>query len=301
MLVVTGATTIGADAGFSVAHWSILGSTARVSIDETLFYGGGFTAGSGAVLDLSAGPLVLTGTSTFSGARMIGNEKLKTEGATTVSGLIVAGVGSFVNLGTLTQSGAVVLGNVLSEPTKLVNAAAATWDIVNDSGIALGASQPWPFANSGLFEKTAGSGVSAIAPAFDNGDEVLVSSGTLDFRGDVSGTGAAEIIGAATLEFDSGVTNGQTIDFAGAGGVLDLGSPTSFSGALKGFDTTGSNDAVELLGSWSIGSYTQNSSSMGTLVVDDGSRSALLTFDGIYNPSLFHTAVGTGKTTITYG
>jgi len=57
---------------------------------------------------------------------------------------------------------------------------------------------------------------------------------------------------------------------------------------------------VELLGSWSISGYTQNGAAQGALTLSDGTQTANLTFDGAYSKTLFHAAVGSGHTTITY-
>ena len=109
-----------------------------------------------------------------------------------------------------------------------------------------------------MFEKTGGTGTSAIAPALTNTGTVLVSSGVLDLQGAVSGTGADTISGASTLEFGSTVAGGQTIGFAGAGGALDLGDPQGFSGKISGFDTVGSNDTLEISAPWTYLGFSEN-------------------------------------------
>jgi hypothetical protein len=131
--------------------------------------------------------------------------------------------------------------------------------------------------------------------------EVTVSSGALDLTAAATGTGTDTISGAATLEFGSTVANTQTIDFTSSQGVLDLGSPTGFSGVIGGFDTVGTNDAVELLGSWKISGYTQTNATEGRLTLKHGSETASLVFDDTYSETLFHAKVGAGHTTITYG
>jgi hypothetical protein len=294
--VLAGRTTIAANAEFTVSHWSVLGASARVTIGETLIYQGVFTAGTGAVVTVSSGPLVLRGTAVFANATITGTKRVRDWATTTVAGLTLGDAGGFANKAVLTESGAVVLAGA----GELVNSAGASWNIINDSGIALGASSSSPIVNSGLFEKTGGTGVSLIAPTFFNSGHVSVSSGALDFHGAVSGSGVDTISGSATLEFDASVASGQTIAFQGGGGVLDLGSPTSFSGAISGFDTTGANDAVELLGSWTISGFTQQNASQGELTLSSGARTATLAFEGNYNPALFAVAASAGHSTITY-
>jgi hypothetical protein len=103
-----------------------------------------------------------------------------TFGATTVSSakLVVAG-----NL----TSGPMTLGDQASDLAQLMIASTGSWDILGDSGIGLGSSPSSFISNSGLFEKTDGGGTSAIAPQLVNKGSVLVSSGTLDLEGAVSG------------------------------------------------------------------------------------------------------------------
>ena len=111
---------------------------------------------------------------------------------------------------------------------QLAIASTGAWDILDDSGIGLGGSAPSFIWNSGLFEKTGGSGTSAIAPPLVNNGSVLASSGTLDLQGAVGGKGTDTISGASTLEFDSTVGGGQTTGFTG-GGALDLIDPLGFA------------------------------------------------------------------------
>jgi len=300
LAVNAGMTTLAAGAEFDVAHWTVLGSTAMMTLDEQMFYGGVFNAGSGATVTVSVGRLVLSGTSFFSGATLNGTQRVRDKGVTSVSGLDIGGTGGFTNKGVLTQTGAVVLGDEVGNTAQIYNAAPATWDITDDAGIALGASTASSIQSLGVFEKTSGSGVSIIAPAFQNFGSVVVSSGDLDFQGAFSSAGAQTIEGAATLEFDAALGNGVTISFTGNGGTLDLGAPAASSVVLEGFDSVGSNDAVELLGSWSIADYAQISASQGVLTLSTGAQAATLTFDGAYNPSLFAAATNSGHTTITY-
>ena len=64
-----------------------------------------------------------------------------------------------------------------------------------------------------------------IAPNLTNTGTVLVSSGTLDLTGAVTGKGTDTILGASILEFNSSVSTkstigSQNIGFAGSGGTL---------------------------------------------------------------------------------
>jgi hypothetical protein len=210
-----------------------------------------------------------------------------TFGATTISSgsLIVAGDVS---------GGATTLGDPAGDVAKLVIASTGTWDILNDSGIRLGSSPSSLITNSGLFEKTGGSGTSAIAPQLVNKGSVLVSSGALDFEGAVSGNGADTVSGASTLEFDSTVGGGQTASFTGGGGALDLIDPLGFAAKISGFAAT---DKVELSGDWVFSSFSETGNGMmGTLTLSSGSNHLALHFRGDYSASDF--SIASGATTI---
>ena len=144
-----------------------------------------------------------------------------------MSGLTIGGTTTFSDGGALTESGgSTTLGDAAGEVARLTIASTGTWDILDDSGIARGKSTASAITNSGLLEKTGGTGTSVVAPKVTNNGTVIVSSGTLDLKGAVTGTGTDTISGASTLEFGAGVSTtatlgSQNIGFTG-GGTLDL-------------------------------------------------------------------------------
>jgi hypothetical protein len=210
-----------------------------------------------------------------------------TFGATTVSSgkLVVAGDVS---------GGTTTLGDPAGDIAQLVIASTGSWDILDDSGIGLGSSPSSLISNSGRFEKTDGSGTSAIAPQLVNKGSVLVSSGTLDLEGAVSGNGTDTISGASTLEFDSTVGGGQTIDFSG--GALDLIDPQGFSGKIAGF---ASPDMVQLAGDWNFSSFSETGNGMmGNLTLSSGGTTNTFHFLGDYTASDFSIASGAATTII---
>ena len=150
-----------------------------------------------------------------------------------------------------------------------------------------------------------GTGVSAIAPAIFNTGNIEAASGTLDLKAAVSGagtgTGTETVSGASTLEFDASVAATQTVDFSGSGSKLLLDAPTSFHGEISGFDTTGAgaNDTIALLGSWSVGAYTENTQGTGGLLaLSSTSGSISLNFLGNYQTGTFTPTAGPGGTTL---
>jgi hypothetical protein len=213
-----------------------------------------------------------------------------TVGATTVSS------GKLVVAGDL-SSGPATLGDAAGDLAQLMIASTGSWDIHDDSGIGLGNSPSSLISNSGLFEKTGGSGTSAIAPQLVNKGSVLVSSGTLDLEGAVSGNGADTISGGSTLEFGSTVGGGQTVDFSG--GALDLLDPQGFSGKIAGF---ASPDMVQLAGDWNFSSFSETGNGMmGNLTLSSGGTTNTFHFLGDYTASNFNIASGTGTPTTIIG
>jgi adhesin HecA-like repeat protein len=210
-------------------------------------------------------------------------------GATAVSS------GTLVVAGDLT-GGPTTLGDPAGDLAQLAIASTGAWDILDDSGIALGSNTSSSISNSGVFEKTGGSGTSAIAPQLINNGSVLASSGTLDLQGAISGNGADTIKGASTLEFDSKVGGGQTVDFSG--GALDLIDPQGFSGKISGFAKT---DSVDLKGDWVLSHFSENAiGTLGTMTLASGSNSLTLLFSGDYMATDFSIASGPTATTITH-
>ena len=192
--------------------------------------------------------------------------------------------------------------NISADEAILYNTAKATYDILDDSGIGLGASTASYIKNAGLLEKTGGTGVSTIAPNVTNTGTIDVSSGTLDFQGGISGTGSDAISGAATLEFDATVSAGQTVSFTGSGGEVALHKPGDFAGDISGFDTVGANDTIEVAKNWNFTGFTENSGgTQGALGFANGASTLSLTLLGDYNPADFvHQTQANGSTLITY-
>jgi hypothetical protein len=184
----------------------------------------------------------------------------------------------------------------------LFNTLTATYDILDNSGIRLGASTASYIHNIGLFEKKGGTATSRIAPAVTNAGTIKVSAGTLDLQGAVTGKGTDEISGASTMQFDAEVAFGQTVDFTGAGGELALSDPAAFAGHISGFDTVGTNDTIEVAGPWVFSGFTENAGgTQGSLHFVNGASTLHLTLIGEYNRLDFvHQTQANGGTLITY-
>jgi hypothetical protein len=305
-LALTGSgDSINSGATISVANLSISGSGASVTLGEALTYAGAFSEAAGDTLALTGGPLVLTGANdVLSGGTVDGSRWLLTKGTTRVSGLTIGGTVEWENTGTVNESGgSATIGDASGDKAILYNTPKATYDILDNSGIGLGASTTSYIDNAGLFEKTGGTGASAIAPGVTNTGTIEVTAATLDLQGAVTGKGSDEISGASTLEFDSTVAARQTLSFTGSGGTLDLTAPQGFAGEISGFDAAGagSNDTIEVAGPWVFSGFTENAGgTQGTLGFANGASHLSLTLLGDYDPVDFVHTPANGGTLITY-
>jgi hypothetical protein len=276
------------------------------TLDGNLTYGGSFSGGAGDTFVLSGGSLLLNGADTFSGGTVDGSALLETQGTTTVSGLTIGGTVEWENTNIANESGgSATIGDSSGDQAFLYNTSTGIYDILDDSGIGVGASPLSYIKNAGLIEKTGGTATSAIAPVVSNNGTLEVSAGTLDFQaGILSGTGSDIVSGAATLEFDANVVAGQTASFAGGGGTLDLTAPTKFAGVIGEFDTPGGgwNSTIEVAGPWVFTGFTENAGGTdGTLGFAKGASTTSLTLLGNYNPVHFVAQSGpSGSTLITY-
>ena len=294
-----GATTIVSGASIKVSALGVSGSGTSLTLDKSLTYSGTFGAGAGTTLNLSSGSLTLTGTDSIVGATISGSKTLNADGTTTVASLTIGGKTTFSDAGALSESGgSAVLGDAAGDLAKLRIASTGSWDILDNSGITYGASASSSIANSGLLEKTAGTGTSAITPNITNSGTVLVSSGTLDLQGVVTGTGIDTISGSSTLGFDSKVESkttlgGQNIGFTG-GGTLDLADPKDFWGEISNF---AAGDAVDLLGNWTLSGFSENAGgTLGTLTLASGTTKHAFDFVGDFTQGSFN--IVSGATTV---
>jgi hypothetical protein len=303
LAIVGGSASIGSGAKVTASDWSISGSGASVTFGEALTYAGAFSEAASDTLALTGGALVLTGANdAFSGGTVDGSKFLYTEGTTAVSGLTIGGTVEWENTNTVNQRGGnVTLGDdIATDKAVLYNTPKAVYDILDNSGIGLGASTASYISNAGLLEKTSGTGASAITPAVINTGTIEVASGTLDFMRAVTGTGTDTISGASTLEFGAAVSSSptvgsQNIGFTG-GGTLDLTDPKAFWGEISDFAAT---DAIELLGSWKISSFSETGNTLATLTLASGATTHAFDFVGGYTRGDFKITSG-ATSTITY-
>ena len=285
------AATIASGASLSVVDWTLAGGV--TTLGQSLTYAGAFEAEGGATLALRGRSLGLTQAANLAGLMTRGSGILRLLAGGKVSGLEIGGATTVIDNGFVTQSGGdVTVGDTTAtDAATLRITAGGVWDIDDASDIRAGADPASAIVISGaaLFEKT-GAGASVVAsPITNNSDDVSatalggieVAAGSLDLTGRVGGTGADNIVGAATLEFDAAVTAGQTIDFSGGGGTLDLTDLAGFHGGIAGFDTVGSGDSLLIGGGWAFdgGSHTSTSTTLNFAM---GASEESLTLAGNY-------------------
>jgi hypothetical protein len=302
-----GATTFATGATLSTAAWSLSGAGTTATLGEAVAFAGVFEAGAGTRLSLVGGGLSLKGATTLSGLVVTSSaaRELSFYGATGISGLSIGGSAVVGNDAVATESGgSVKVGDaVATDKAELVNTAAGTWDIADNSGIAVGADASSLIDNAGLIEKTGGTGTSTVAVSMINTGKIEAASGLLDLKATVAGAGTDIISGASTLEFNAAVAAAQTVDFTGSGGELLLASPLGFHGEISGFDTSGegASDTIALLGSWSVGAFTENGAGTGgALALSSGSSHVSLDLLGQYQNGSFTPTVVGGTTKLTF-
>jgi hypothetical protein len=150
------------------------------------------------------------------------------------------------------------------------------------------------FVNIGTTAVSGGSTLSFLGATANNG-AVVISGAAVSFAENITGNGALQLDGAATLTLLTGAGVGQTVDFLGGTGALDLGTPLWFHGTIAGFAAT---DTIDLLKT----AATTLTYSGGTLTVLDNAQTvATLQFNGAYAQTDFALAGdGHGGTLINF-
>jgi autotransporter-associated beta strand protein len=209
-------------ANLEVAGAATLNLTGGTTVDCQ-----GTIAGSGAgTIELPNGTLIVTSSgATFD---MPGNLFQWTGGAITINSggtltnpvgsvlaaasVILNGPGTLENNGTISEAGT---GDFELENSAILNNT-GTFDFISNSGIA--EANVGMLVNTGLVEKTAGTGNSSIASSFDN------NGGTIDAA-----------VGIVTLQSASGLINGATLETGSAAMIgLSGGGPVDYQGTITG-------------------------------------------------------------------
>ena len=190
--------------------------------------------------------------------------------------------GTLTVSGTVDQTGAVTVGGTTSKAALLTVATGATWDIQNRSNILVGLATGSRIKVNGTLAKSAGSGPSFVGVAVVDVGSITAASGTLDFGGAITGSGAMLVVSGATLEADFTTASSLKMSFGGGTATLALGDPAAFAASIRGFAAT---DTIDLL------DVVATSAALGpgnTLVISDGNTTvATLKLAGNYNRDTF--------------
>jgi hypothetical protein len=285
-------TTANVDVPFTVAGVTIDSSWGgTVNVNKALTVSGNFSLASGTVDGNGVLSMAGSGSSWSGGILSPGTGGFSNSGTLTLSNTstIFLDTGTLTNTGTITQSGSADLQ--IQNKATLSNV--GTYDITADSGMVQGGSTPDTFSNSGILEKTGGSGTSTIAPNLDNTGTMEVLSGTVDVSGTVTQV-ANNSLGGGTWEALSSATTVTSLDISsgsfttiGSGAIVTLSGGNATFTNLSNLATIASGGTFNLLGGqlFSTSAALTNS---GTLDLDPAS---VLTVNGAFT----QTATGTAR------
>jgi hypothetical protein len=278
------------------SNLTVAGADATLGLAVTCI--GTFAESSGTI-NLNGHNLTLRGTETFTGGSVMGAGTVMLKSASTIDGLTLDGGATLSNFAVASENGTVTLGDGSGGFGKIMNQASATFDFVGDGRVTAAVGGSGTFSNlaaTSLLEKTGGTGTSLIGVDVANSGEILVSSGTLEIGGNVTGaTGTLAINGAATLQFDKSVASGQALTFAGTGGDLVLGMAASFAATIAGFGAGDQLDALHFGVGTTVGFVENGGNTGGTLSITNGASQAQLALLGQYS------AAGVGSTSTSQG
>ena len=226
---------------------TVTASAGKLLIDGAVSGIGTLSAGAAAVLDLAGG-------GSFAGA-------ISGAGTVTLAGTTTLHAGA-----TLSASDVIVTSELELAGVAVTNAAGHIFALTaasTASTATLYSGTGGAFTNAGSLIAN-GAGTASISGAFTNSGTVSALGGTLSFLSSVGGTGALDVGTAGTLSLGLGASSGQTVDFLGTTGVLDLSNPLDFVGKIAGF---GGSDEIFLKNT----AFTTFSFSNNLLTVKDGS------------------------------
>ncbi len=216
----------------SVDALGILDRSTQVTLGASPSYGGRFTLGNFAQLNLNGQSLALTGADDALLGTIAGGGTIALQGAAEANQLRVTG-GAQVNIaGALVQDGVVNLGTGAADSASVSIASDATYDILGD--FAVNGYGSATIANAGLLEKTGGGGTSIIGASVASSGTLLANSGTLSLFGP-TGSLSGTLAGAGELDIRGGgqqtLAAGSVLSVA-TFGVLDYGTQLSVGSGL---------------------------------------------------------------------
>ncbi|HEY8697849.1 MAG TPA: hypothetical protein VIM02_09540 [Rhizomicrobium sp.] len=274
----TGGTLLLTSTPFTLTAGTVSGAgTLELVADKLLLGSDNVTVAATFALDDSS-TVEGTGTLTLSGPALFNNnvphasELMTGSGTTILAGTATIAAYDFCldgdrvleNQGTLnwTSGGVIHLGENPFGPSDgggtIKNDAGATFNIQADGSI-YGVGGTFGVVNTGLFEKTGGTGTSIVQAPFTNNGTVLVSSGTLEFDSAMSGNGSVTVNAGAAFVLNASFTStANNVNIAGGSGHVSLTGGTGtdtflFAGnftASDFVDGAGGNDVLGLNGDY---------------------------------------------------
>jgi uncharacterized delta-60 repeat protein len=236
---------------YTVAAGAVFDPTGGTTNNFTGTYTG---SGAGAV-NLSSGTLNIAGGATFNfpagffqwtGGAIAGGT-LNNTASITLSGAN----DKALNGATIENTGTIlhVAGRLIPSNGTINNHVGATYDLQSAGGIIFNGGTD-AFSNSGVLEKSAGTGNSAFTIVFNNvpGAQVNVLTGSISFNAGGTSTGGTFNVSAnAVLDLTAGSTNNLTGTYTGSGagtillanGVLNIAGGATFNFASGYFQWTG--------------------------------------------------------------
>ncbi|HTZ71523.1 MAG TPA: hypothetical protein VMB71_12790 [Acetobacteraceae bacterium] len=287
---------IAIDAGASLTGTGTVASaivdTGTVSVAGGTLVLAGAVTGAGTLSAGASSVLDLTASSAFAGA-ITGAGTVRFDAAMTLNAGASLGVADLIATANLTLGTGENLTNLAGNQLALaasqgtVTLSGASGDSFTNAGtmLANGAGTEVVsvgFINSGIVMETAGA--LTFLGAVTNNGTISATGAVASFTAAVSGTGALDIGAGGAISLLAGAGAGQTVDFLGGTGLLDLTKPKTFSGTIAGF---GAGSVIDLLKT-PADSLTYKK---GVLKILDGTKTeATLQFNGNYTAANFSLA-----------
>ena len=230
-------------------------------------------------------------------------------GLANIAGSLALSKGASVSTtGALTNSGVVhVAGFTTGCALSIAGALTNTGRLDIDPGGSLTAKS---FVNRGTVGLSGGSfgcALNVSGALTNNGSISIGGNGSAELAGAVGGTGSFHLspgsFRLASLQFDSSVSAGQTINETGndpyQSDALVLEQAQSFAATIKGFGTADTIDATNFVETATSHSFLENSMGTGgTLSLHDASLTANILMTGDYSNSSFTLAPDSGTGTL---
>ncbi len=251
----------------------------QATLDGNLAYANNWTQ-EGGTLSLQGNTLTLSGVTSLETGAIEGPGLVSSSGQAVLGQTFSLLQGAQLALsGNTIQTGNVTLTAGSSAPTLTIGAG-GTYTM--DAGADIGGPNN-SIAGTVVVDGTlvaAGVGINPapaniIAAAVVDNGKIQLSYGEMQFLSSLTGTGSVTLSNGATLDLLGSTTITNTITFGSGGGILDLGTPADYIGAIAGF---ASGDMVELNGFNFSAGISLTAAGDTVKITEASGQSATLTF-----------------------